>query len=96
MSALFGDAMKNIFSIILVLATAMCAAADEYNVTGVNLVTGERVVGHMDDVDGNGTVSGMIWDRTMTLRTIGQWSGAGQAILVSEEPAVAYSVEVVE
>ena len=96
MSALFGDAMKNIFSIILVLATAMCAAADEYNVTGVNLVTGERVVGHMDDVDGNGTVSARIWDRTAVLYTTGQWSGLGQAIVVCEEPMRAYAVEVVE
>lgn len=88
--------MKHIASILIIIATACAAAADEYHVTGLNLITGERVCGQMDDVDGNGTVTGMILDRTMTLRTIGQWSGAGQAILVSEEPAVAYKVEVVE
>ena len=88
--------MKHIASILIIIATVCAAAADEYHVTGLNLITGERVCGLMDDADGNGTVTGMIWDRTMTLRTIGQWSGAGQAILVSEEPAVAYQVEVVE
>ena len=88
--------MRRIISILIIISTVVAAAADEYHVIGHNLITGERVCGQMYDVDANGTVTGMIWDRTMTLRTIGQWSGAGQAILVSEEPAVAYSVEVVE
>ena len=85
--------------LFLMMLSIMCvsvAKADEYNVTGINLITGERVVGHMDDVDGNGTVTARIWDRTAVLRTIGQWSGLGQAIVVCEEPAVAYAVEVVE
>jgi hypothetical protein len=50
----------------------------------------------LEDVDGNGTVTGRIWDRTAVLYTVGQWSGLGQAIVVCEEPAVAYAVEVVE
>jgi hypothetical protein len=85
--------------LFLMMLSIMCisvAKADEYNVTGFNLITGERVVGHMDDVDDNGTVTGRIWDRTTVLYTVGQWSGLGKAILVSEEPAVAYAVEVVE
>lgn len=88
--------MKYIASILIIIATVCAAAADEYHVTGLNLITGERVVGHLDDVDGNGTVSARIWDRTAVLYTVGQWSGMGQAIVVCEEPAVAYEVEVVE
>lgn len=88
--------MKHVASILILIATAITAAADEYHVTGYNLITGERVCGQMYDVDENGTVTGDIWDRLAVLRTIGQWSGVGKAILVSEEPAVAYEVEVVE
>ena len=81
-------------SIIAALATSV--AAEEYRVTGHNLVTGERICGVMEDENRNGTVSAQIWDRLATLRAVGQWSGQGVAILVREEPPVAYRVEVVE
>ncbi len=81
-------------SILVALATSV--AAEEYHVTGHNLVTGERICGVMEDENRNGTVSAQIWDRLATLRTFGQWSGMGVAILVREDPPVAYRVEVVE
>ena len=81
---------------LLVMSIAATVAAEEYCVTGHNLVTGERICGVMEDENRNGTVSAQIWDRLATLRAVGQWSGQGVAILVREEPPVAYQVEVVE
>lgn len=86
--------LGTVIFLFLVLTTS--AEANEYMVAGSNLITGDRVYGQMYDIDENGTVSGEIRDNTMKVRVVGQWSGIGKAILVSEEPAMAYGVEVVE
>lgn len=63
---------------------AMTKAEDyEYKVTGYNLRTQERVVGHITDSAQNGTVSGMIWDRMGVYPVEGVWAGKGRMRLYS-------------
>lgn len=44
----------------------------------------------------NGSVSGVINDGPMALDVNGEWTGKGQATLISIEPVNVYKVEVVE
>ena len=86
---------------VLLLATAFWAIASrtkaedyEYKVTGVNIRTQERVVGHITDSDHNGTVSGIIWDRMCIYPVKGTWSGKGLMRLYSTLSS--FTVTVVE
>ena len=63
----------------LLAVTSLCKAETfEYKVTGINLKTQERVVGHITDSAQNGTVSGMIWDRMGVYPVEGIWAGKGR------------------
>ena len=86
---------------ILLLATAFWAIASrakaedyEYKVTGVNIRTQERVVGHITDSDHNGTVSGIIWDRMGVYPVEGVWAGKGRMRLYGTLSS--FTVDVVE
>ena len=69
--------------------------AHEYEITGHNALTGERVAGTMADTAHNGTVHGLILDRLDRVPVGGRWSGRGMARL-SDGGVRTYKVEVVE
>lgn len=69
--------------------------AHEYEITGHNAHTGERVAGTMTDTAHNGTVHGLILDRLARVPVSGMWSGKGVARM-SDGNGKAYRVEVVE
>jgi len=94
-------AVKAIFAFLIVAVSIFLlliedASAINYKVTGVNLVTGERVLGEMQDDFQNGSVIGQIMDKNLKLEVVGVWSGVGKAILVREHPVSAYEIDVVE
>lgn len=68
--------------------------AHEYEITGHNALTGERVAGTMSDIAHNGTVHGLILDRLDRVPVAGTWSGKGLARMHGEGQT--YKVEVVE
>ena len=68
--------------------------AHEYEITGHNALTGERVAGTMADTAHNGTVHGLILDRRDRVPVAGTWSGKGLARMHGEGQT--YKVEVVE
>lgn len=80
------------------LAVFLCLAkaghAHEYEISGINTRTGERVAGTMADRDHNGTVTGMILDRLDRVKVDGRWSGKGMARV--SDGITNYHVEVVE
>lgn len=80
-------------AVFIVLARA--GHAHEYEITGHNALTGERVAGTMTGNDHNGTVTGMILDRLDRVPVAGTWSGRGMARL-SDGGVRTYKVEVVE
>ena len=71
-------------------------SVEPYSIYGTNVVTGEAVNGSMYDDHLNGSVNGVINDGPMTLSVSGEWTGKGQATLISIEPVNVYKVEVVE
>lgn len=84
-----------LLAVAFLAITAKCKAKDyEYKVTGVNIRTQERVVGHITDSDHNGTVSGIIWDRMGIYPVKGTWSGKGLMRLYSTLSS--FTVTVVE
>ena len=81
-------------AVFLCLAKAGHAHAHEYEISGINTRTGERVAGTMEDRDHNGTVTGMILDRLDRVKVDGRWSGKGMARM--SDGITNYHVEVVE
>ena len=83
-------------AIALNLAFFLCLAKAglEYEISGVNTRTGERVAGTMEDRAHNGTVTGMILDRLDRVKVDGRWSGKGMARV--SDGITNYHVEVVE
>ena len=76
------------------VALARAGHAHEYDVTGINTETGERIVGTMVDDAHNGTVYGVVLDRLERIPASGQWSGKGLAKMSGRGKT--YKVEVVE
>ena len=103
MSVYFKSAMVAIAAIIVVASATMAVFvtlaraghAHEYEITGHNANTGERVAGTMTDTAHNGTVHGLILDRLDRVPVGGRWSGRGMARL-SDGGVRTYKVEVVE
>ena len=87
-------ALLLIWPLLLACASLCKAGGYEYKVTGVNIRTQERVVGHIEDAGQNGTLTGIIWDKTDTYPVEGTWDGKGLIRLHSRLSA--FSVEVVE
>lgn len=84
-----------LLAVAFLAITAKCKAEGyEYKVTGFNLRTQERVVGHITDSAQNGTVSGMIWDRMGVYPVKGVWAGKGRMRLYSTLSS--FTVDVVE
>ena len=85
-------------AIALNIAVFLCLAknghAHEYEISGVNTRTGERVAGTMEDTAHNGTVRGVILDRLDRVKVDGRWSGKGMARV--SDGITNYHVEVVE
>ncbi len=81
--------------VFLFLARAGHAESIEYDVTGINTATGERVAGTMVDAAHDGTVHGLIHDRLDRVPVGGRWSGRGMARM-SDGGVRTYKVEVVE
>ena len=81
-------------AVFVFLARAGHAESIEYDVTGINTSTGERVAGTMVDAAHNGTVHGLILDRRDRVPVAGTWSGKGLARMHGEGQT--YKVEVVE
>lgn len=90
----------NYYSVLCLLLALMAVASlcraetFEYKVTGINTATKERVVGQIADYSQNGTVSGIIWDRTGVYSVTGIWSGKGLMKLYSTLSS--FSVTVVD
>lgn len=92
--------MKRITTALILLCALLLSndssAIEPYNIYGTNVITGEPVSGIMYDDYLNGSVSGVINDGPMALDVNGEWTGKGQATLISIEPVNVYKVEVVE
>ena len=65
-----------------------------YVATGRNSM-GERVLAEIVDADKNGTVHGVVWDRTARVPVTGEWSGMGMVEVRGPEGRE-YELEVVE
>jgi len=85
-----------VFTSLVSFTPTLPSFAYNYKVTGINLITGERVLGEMKDTEKNGNLIGMILDQSFAYEVVGQWSGKGMAILVREKPPKAFKVEVVK
>lgn len=83
-----------LFVLMLALYSAALVYAYEYKVTGFNLGTNERVLGHISDSTQNGTLEGTIWDREGTFPVRGVWSGKG--LMTLHSTTTTFEVEVVE
>lgn len=80
--------------VVFVAVLITLGHAHEYEITGHNALTGERVAGTMADTAHNGTVHGLILDRRDRVPVAGTWSGKGLARMHGEGQT--YNVEVVE
>lgn len=89
--------MKNLLGGIVAVCIILAhpGHAHEYEITGHNAHTGERVAGTMTDTAHNGTVHGLILDRLDRVPVAGTWSGRGMARM-SDGNGKMYRVEVVE
>ena len=82
-------------NVAMFIVLARAGHAHEYEITGHNALTGERVAGTMADTAHNGTVHGLILDRLDRVPVAGTWSGRGMARM-SNGNGKMYKVEVVE
>lgn len=75
-----------LFLAFLLVASKSTHAQDfknDYYVTGVNVCTGERVVGWLENFESSPYVNGYVLERTGRTRVTGHFSGRGQFRLES-------------
>jgi len=78
---------------LILIVLFLDARAEDYSVTGRNLVTGERVLGFLH-VDGEGQAKGYVFDQFYRFDIVGNATGRG--VFYAEGAAFHYELEVIE
>ena len=80
---------------LTVTCNSVVYGAETYGVTGVSVLTGEKVRGIIDDTNMNGTVDGVVEVYGNVVKVNGAWAGVGM-IEAFDSDGVWYVLEVVE